>query len=201
VLPFGDSITFGIGFDGGYRVELFTKAVNAGQKITFVGDSQVANGPAMVAGMPFPRLNGGYSGFTIAGITADGTFNKAFTTTPDIVLLHIGTNDIGGGGPQGMRDRLSMLIDKIVMRAPNALVVVAQIIPLQTATNQTLDTFNSLIPALVQMKADQGKHVVIVDMHTGFMVNMLGDGVHPNQTGYALMGDRWYSVISSYLPK
>jgi hypothetical protein len=203
ILPFGDSITFGtsspMDLPGGYRIELFTKAVMAGQKITFVGSQM--NGPTMVLGMTFPRNHEGHPGFTIPQITADNVFNPAFMTLPDIVLLHIGTNDANAAtAPATISDRLSMLLDKITTRAPNALVVVAQIIPLGNARNQMVTGYNSMIPGVVQMKTSQGKHVVVVDMNTGF--NMLSpDGIHPDQAGYNTMGDRWYSVISTYLPK
>ena len=43
---------------------------------------------------------------------------------------------------------------------------------------------------------------MLADMNTGFTSSMLSsDGVHPNQTGYDFMGDQWYSVIGSLLPK
>jgi lysophospholipase L1-like esterase len=201
ILPFGDSITFGTStpasIPGGYRVELFTKAVMAGQKVTFVGDPRQANGPMTAAGMPFPRDNAGYPGFTIAQVTADNTFNPAFTTTPDIVLLHIGTNDIFGGNPQGMADRLSTLVDKVAMRAPNALVVVAKIIRLASGN---VDPYNALIPGVVQAKVSQGKHIIVADLN-GPMPMLSTDGIHPNQAGYNTMGDTWYAAISSYLPR
>jgi len=167
----------------------------AAQMITFVGDPRQANGPMTVAGMPFPRDNAGYPGFTIAQVTADNTFNPAFTTMPDIVLLHIGTNDVRGGDPQGMADRLSMLIDKITMRAPNALVVVAKIIRL---VGSNVDTYNGLIPDVVQTKVAQGKHVIVADLNAP-MPMLSTDGIHPNQAGYNTMGDTWYAAISSYL--
>src|SRR5512141_2681279 len=51
-LPLGASITWGIGYDGAYRVELFSKAIGAQKKITFTGS--LSNGPSTVAGQPFP---------------------------------------------------------------------------------------------------------------------------------------------------
>jgi hypothetical protein len=46
--------------------------------------------------------------------------------------------------------------------------------------------YNSMIPGVVQMKASQGKHVV-VDMNTGFTM-LSPDGIHPDQAGYNTMG-------------
>ena len=62
-MPFGDSITDGFGTAGGYRVELFRLAHEAGKNITFVGSA--SNGPATVDGATFPPQHEGHSGFTI----------------------------------------------------------------------------------------------------------------------------------------
>src|SRR5947207_492514 len=57
ILPLGDSLTWGLGYEGGYRVALFQRASAAGKRITFVGSLQ--NGPPSVGGQPFPRHNQG----------------------------------------------------------------------------------------------------------------------------------------------
>src|SRR5512141_709254 len=44
IMPFGDSITDGFGVPGGFRVELFRLAHQAGKNVTFVGTG--SNGPA-----------------------------------------------------------------------------------------------------------------------------------------------------------
>ena len=200
ILPLGDSITWGIQYDGAYRVELFTKAVGDGKKITFTGS--LSNGPSTVAGQPFPKANEGHSGWTIdqdAGLIP----SPALMTIPNIVLLHIGTNDIyASSGQSTMPDRLGKLVDKIIAGAPDALVVVAKITPLSnTSWNATIKTYNDAIPGVIKTRADAGKHVIGADMNTGFTSGMLSsDGVHPNQSGYDFMGDQFYSVIKSYLP-
>jgi lysophospholipase L1-like esterase len=200
ILPLGDSITWGLQYDGAYRVELFAKAVGAGKKVTFTGSQ--SNGPAMVAGQTFPKNNEGHSGWTITQV-AGLVPSPALSTTPHIVLLHIGTNDVYVGSGQAMMgDRLGSLVDKITSAAPNALVVVAKIVPLSSANwNATIKTYNDGIPALVQKRADMGKHVMVVDLNTGFMPSMLSnDGVHPNKSGYDFMGDKWFAAISDLLP-
>ena len=200
ILPLGDSITWGIQYDGAYRVELFTKAVADNKKITFTGS--LSNGPSMVAGQTFPKANEGHSGWTIdqdAGLIP----SPALMTIPNIVLLHIGTNDIyASSGQSTMPDRLGKLVDKIIAGAPDALIVVAKITPLSNSSwNSTIKTYNDAIPGIVKTRADAGKHVINGDMNTGFTSSMLSsDGVHPNQSGYDFMGDQWYSVIKSYLP-
>ncbi|HMI87690.1 MAG TPA: SGNH/GDSL hydrolase family protein [Polyangiaceae bacterium] len=201
ILPLGDSITWGIQYDGAYRVELFSKAVAAGQKITFTGS--LSNGPDMVSGMAFPKSNEGHSGWTIAQVTGLVP-TPAFATAPHIVLLTIGTNDIyAASGQSTMPDRLGSLVDKIIEAAPNALLLVAKITPLSNANwNQTIATYNGAIPGIVQTRAAAGKHVMLADMNTGFTSSMLStDGIHPNKSGYDFMGDVWYAALSNLLPK
>jgi lysophospholipase L1-like esterase len=194
ILPLGDSITDGIGFSGGYRVSLFSRALADNKTITFVGGSM--NGPTMVSGQPFPRAHEGHSGWTIAQI--DGIVpDPALGPTPHIVLLHIGTNDMASMG-SGAPNRLGALIDQIVADLPDALLVVAKIIPFPGASSQ-VNTFNNAVPGVVEQRASAGKHVILVDQFTGFPTNELGDGVHPNQAGYTRMAGVWYAAISSYL--
>jgi lysophospholipase L1-like esterase len=156
------------------------------------------NGPTTVAGMTFPRRHAGFSGFTIAGITADNIFNPAMDMMPHIVLLHIGTNDTYmsfSGAPQ----RLGMLIDKLTTRAPNALIVVAKITPYPAQSNNVM-MLNNAIPGLVQERAAMGKHVIMVDQFTGFPNTELGDGIHPNAAGYVRMAGVWFAAIRDLLP-
>jgi lysophospholipase L1-like esterase len=181
-------------------VQLFSRTVAAGQKITFAGS--LVNGPTTVAGATFPRSNEGHNGWTIAQI-AGLVPAPAFTTMPHIVLLMIGTNDVyAGSGQSTMPDRLGALIDKITVAAPDALLVVAKITPLaNTAWKGTVATYNNAIPGVVQARATAGKHVVLVDMNASFTSSMLStDGIHPNKSGYDFMGDTWYAAIANLLP-
>jgi hypothetical protein len=214
VLPLGDSITYGLitivadqassdpsinGKDshGGYRVELFSDAVAAGKNMTFVGSQM--NGPTTVASMPFPKSHEGWSGYTIVQI--QGKAANDVTYGPNIILVHAGTNDTYGSDPTGAPMRLSMLVDYLTTTFPNALVVVAEIIPYPSQMTNT-NLINQSIPAMVQSKVSAGKHVTMVDLNTGFNTSTMlaGDGVHPNQSGYNWMGDKWYAAIGGLLP-
>lgn len=195
ILPLGDSITFGLGFDGGYRVELFRLALKDGHEITFTGTQQ-PNGPSMVDGKPFPRNHEGISGETIQQI-ANRVPTPALRDMPHIVLLHAGTNDMYRD-PNGANTRLGALLDELIAEAPDALIVVSNIIPFPQASGQ-VNSYNATIPGLVEERAKAGAHIVFVDQFTGFPTSELGDGVHPNQAGYARMARAWYGAISEYL--
>jgi hypothetical protein len=194
ILPLGDSITDGIGFSGGYRVELFSLALADEKNITFVGGSM--NGPQMVDGVTFPRSHEGHSGWTVSQI--DGIVpSPALDPEPHIVLLHIGTNDMYQM-PSGANDRLETLVDAILNELPDSLLVVSNIIPFPQSAS-TVNTYNQPIPAMVMERANAGKHILFCEQFEDFPTNELGDGVHPNQAGYERMARRWYDVIGDYL--
>ena len=201
VLPLGDSITHGFNStdDAGYRSELFKDAVTANQKVTLTGS--LSNGPSMVSGQTFPKNHEGHDGFTITQITGYVPPAKAFTTTPHIVLVHIGTNDMtSNANPTTAASQLDTLITNIVKAAPDALVVVAKIVPLGYS-NTNYDQYIAKIPDVVKTHADKNEHVVMVDMSKLPSSDIRGNGnVHPTDKGYADMGDLWYGVIKDYLP-
>jgi lysophospholipase L1-like esterase len=117
---------------------------------------------------------------------------------PDIVLLHIGTNDLTSSSAKStVSDRLAKLLTKIVGVAPDALIVVAKVIPLGYSSSDW-DTYNSKIPGVVQTHTAKGEHMVVVDM-SKLPSNQLS-GVHPNDTGYATMAGYWYDAIKGFLP-
>jgi lysophospholipase L1-like esterase len=212
ILPLGDSITAGAGAqpgdNGGYRVELFTKAVNDSKHITFVGS--LSSGPSTVAGATFPKNHEGHIGWKIDQVSGIATTAQALKDMPQIVLLFIGTNDEGYASSEaGASDRLGQLIDKIVAALPSSLLVVSSIYPFPGCkdTNYTatqcaanVAAYDAAIPGVIKQRADQGKHVLYVDMSNLPSSGLSTDGVHPNDTvGYPWMGDSWYAAIRSYL--
>jgi lysophospholipase L1-like esterase len=213
VLPLGDSITEGYGSSGGgYRVELFKQAVQNGKSLTFVGSLQI--GPDMVANRTFPKHHEGHGGYTIdsgtgqSGISGSITDQAIANYHPDIVLLMIGTNDINGNiDVAAAPTRLGNLIDDITMRAPNALVVVATIIPIANdGTNQKVKTYDDALGGVVNSRASAGKHVVLLDNYAAFSkdpsyrTTLMFDYLHPNDAGYAVLGQSFYGAISALLP-
>lgn len=201
VLPLGDSITHGFSSsdDAGYRSALFKLAVAANQKVTFIGS--LSNGPSSVAGQTFPKNHEGHDGITVTGITGYVPPAKAFTTTPQIVLLHIGTNDMtSNADPTTTANQLDTLLTNLVQAAPDALVVVAKIVPLGY-DNTNYDQYIAKIPDVVKTHASKNEHVVMVDMSTLPSSDIHGNGnVHPTDNGYADMAKLWYGVIEGYLP-
>ena len=215
ILPLGDSITFGEGSSGGgYRVELFRQAVQASQRITFIGTAP-PNGPTDVAGQPFPRAHQGHQGFVINGGGFSPTASLSLVLNdalpvlePHIVLLMAGTNDINGNNNLVQAPaRLIGLLDQIELSEPEALVVVAQLTPTRDAVlNARIEAFNAAIAEQLGALAAAGRHVAVVDMYTPFVQTpdyqnaLFFDRLHPNDAGYAVMAGVWYESIRALLP-
>jgi lysophospholipase L1-like esterase len=209
ILPFGDSITRGVksSDDGGYRSALYKLILAAKQKATFVGSA--ANGPTQVSGQPFPRNHEGHAGWTIdpgynmlsSSYSGISTLvpSPALNSSPHIILLMIGTNDLFARDTAGMATRLEALLDKIAQYAPNALIVLAQLTPLGH-DDPNLTAYNAKIPGILQAHAAKGQHIIGVDM-SKLPTSELADGTHPTDQGYAYMANIWYPAIKDLLPK
>jgi lysophospholipase L1-like esterase len=201
ILPLGDSITHGYGStdDAGYRSALFKAIVTANQNVTFIGSQTNPTKPLSVSNKSFPANHEGHDGITVSGITGWVPPAKAFTATPHIVLLHIGTNDVtSNADPATTADQLDILVADLVKAAPDALILVAKIIPL-FYTSTTYNNYVAKIPGIVSNHAANKEHVVMVDM-TSFPSTDFGNGVHPSDQGYVYMGNLWYQAIKGYLP-
>lgn len=189
IMPLGDSITDGFNTPGGYRIKLWSNIKNAGYSIDFVGSQ--TNGPAELG----DKNHEGYSGWKIEQIDAEinGWMNAA---KPDIVLLHIGTNNIAFGGGN-YESALGALFDKICAKLPDGgKLYVAKIVPLSFSD---VSGFNNQVAAAVKKSSDAGKPVYLVDMYSALTTADLGDGVHPSLTGYNKMADVWFKAIKDDL--
>jgi lysophospholipase L1-like esterase len=189
----------GVTGGGGYRIELFRLAMKDGMDITYVGGSR--NGPATVDGLAFPQSHEGHSGWTIQQIDNLVQNNNALGVNPNIILLHIGTNDMYSTvAPVADADkRLGTLIDHITTKQPNALLVVSNIIPLAVLATAEVPKYNAKIPAILNSRIQAGKNIIFVDQFQGFPTSELADQVHPNAAGYARMAKKWYAAIKPYL--
>ena len=191
VMPLGDSITDGITAAGAYRTKLWKNITNSGLSVDFVGS--LSGGPSDLG----DKNHEGHSGWRIDEIS--NKINSWMDTyKPQIVLLHIGTNDISqkydlNNAPA----RLGDLVDKICAKLPSGgKLYVAKIIPISYAD---ATSYNNQITSIVQNKKNQGKPVFMVDMYSALTLSDLADGVHPNANGYGKMADVWFNAIKGDL--
>jgi lysophospholipase L1-like esterase len=191
IMPLGDSITYGAGSDStsGYRAALWDRLVEqAGYNIDFVGSQQSGALP--------DRDNEGHPGWRIDQIAAD-IDGWMSTYQPDVVLLHIGTNDMNQGyhvatAPQ----RLGALLDQILADRPATVIIVAKIVPsLNPVTEARIKAYNAALPGIA---AARGSRVHVVDMSALSPADM-HDNLHPNDLGCARVAVRWYSALETVL--
>jgi len=144
-------------------------------------------------------------------ISPPGPYLDAFN--PDIILLHIGTNDISHEGAAALTNQkisaILDLVDEYEIRANKEVIVFVALIinrvkPWGTPAYQTT-AFNNGIRTILQNRIASGDKIVIVDMENdaGFVysyeVDMSedGQGLHPNEVGYSKMASLWYSSIEA----
>lgn len=149
-MPLGDSITRGSAgsynskgkhITIGFRGPLFNSLKNAGYNIDFVGSR--TDGPPSIPYLGVPQYydydNEGHSGWEAAESTSDPYYPaydmlsnlKGFLNEnpPDIILIHLGTNDLETGqSPTGVANDISSLLDSIYTFNPNIVVFLAKII-------------------------------------------------------------------------
>jgi lysophospholipase L1-like esterase len=196
VLPLGDSITAGIiagdPRQGGYRTVLWKMAQAQNWNMHFVGGS--GSGPD-----DLPEKNHeGHPGARIEEITS--IVPRMAQYRPQIVLLHAGTNDlINNVSPQQAADRMVVLLNRLTETLPDAVIIVAQIVPSQAKGGENIPLFNQFLAGTVDSMADQGKHITTVDMYHALGPGDLSDGIHPNQSGYQHMAEVWYQALGRLL--
>ncbi len=199
ILPLGDSLTSGIGYEGSYRVALFALAHAAGKSITFTGSLQ--NGADACGWRCVSQASRGAQRLEDRRHHGDVP-RPALKTVPHIVLLHVGTNDVyAQESREQMVRRAELLIDRLEQALPRALIAVAQIVP-QTdpALRDRSAQYNAELTRRVQERRTRGEHLLVVDQFSGFPLTLLSDGVHPTQVGYEHMASAWYAAIAPYLP-
>lgn len=119
-------------------------------------------------------------------------FSKA---SPDVVLWHIGTNDTWGGRRAELLLRAySAVLDALRERNPSVVIVVAQILP-NGQTKGTVEELNRAIPTWAAQNRTATSPIHVVDMHSGYDLAWMRDGVHPNDTGLRWMVDKWFDAL------
>jgi lysophospholipase L1-like esterase len=197
VMPLGDSITESTAGRNSYRYYLWHRLISHGYRVDFVGSEHgVGNGPP--ANSDFDMDHEGHSGWRADEIV---THIQAWAAaaSPDVVLLHIGTNDLWQGQSVASTvTDIGAIIDTLRSVNPRIRILLAQLIA------QTGDAFisplNAALPALAAEKDRPESPIVLVDQYTGFdPSSMTYDGTHPNDIGDSRMADRWFEKLGPTL--
>ena len=199
VMPLGDSIT---GSPGCWRALLWQKLQQAGQtQVDFVGTL-----PPQGCGFTYDGENEGHGGILATNIASQNQLPAWLSAThPDIVMMHLGTNDVWSNLPPAtILAAFSTLVDQMRASNPSMKILVAQILPMNPSNcaecGQRVVAFNAAIPAWAASKTTAASPITVVDQWTGFNTAAdTGDGVHPDDSGNVKIADRWYSPLTAAL--
>lgn len=189
VMPLGDSITSGEW--GGYRADLQRELKGAVPwRVDFVGSLE--DGPEVPGG----GSHEGHPGATIDDL-ALGIEDWLGRHNPDIILLHIGTNDIWrGASAEVSTARLDRLLEEIYIVRPEAHVVLASIAPMYVGQDAAWTSFNAAMPGLARKHEAQGRSISLVDMAQALeRPDLHEDGVHPLPSGFRKMAEGFRDQI------
>jgi len=238
-MAIGDSITAGWpSTEPSYRLPFWDLMEARNRSFRMVG-SEVGNYGGMVNGVSTFSI---ISSWPAEGWPASGQRHAAFpgifavdyangilgqvlnfigpSNTPDIALVHIGSNDMGfNSSANAVAAAISSIIDQLRAANPNVRVLLAQVIPAGNSfpgsNYPAVSQLNAVIPGLVASKTTAASPVVLVDHSTGYSiadfnyavsyepidnVTLSPDTIHPNLTGQAEMARRWLAAVDQVEP-
>jgi large repetitive protein len=201
IMPLGDSITLGCcsgtSNEGGYRTRLYSLLADSGYQVDFVGTQSDANNPELP-----DRDHEGHGGSRIDDIRSGlGSWLKE-TEDPDVILLHIGTNDFSANSELGAaQNKLRSLLIELSAARPNSKIIVSTLIPRtdDAAIESIQLAYNQSVPQIVNEQASLGRQVSWVDVHDALDPDDLSEGVHPNDSGYQKMAGAWLPAITQVI--
>jgi hypothetical protein len=208
IMPLGDSITVGPNGQSCWRAKLWQKLKAAGvTDIDFVGSVKEAS----CEGEYDPDTEG-QAAIGVSGLANDNLLPGWLRAAqPDIVLLHLGTNDIAYGIAEygltmtAIEEGYQRLLNQFRTYRSTIHVLVAQIIPIER-TNACPDcardvvALNNFLAQFVQRHSTEQSSLTIVDQHTGFNVATdTTDGVHPNDAGHEKIATKWLAPLEAVI--
>lgn len=197
ILPLGDSITQGGGGYPSYRRSLWFMLKDAGYNVDFIGSQRDFVGYVPKHYIDFDLDHEGHWGWEAGEIDGKlGDWLKDYT--PDIVLLHAGTNDffINQDNESTLQEIASM-INKLRAKNPKVVVLLSKIIPMRNKDTQSI---NVAIHRLGRQMHSKQSPIVIVDQYTGYSADINNhDNYHPNIEGEKKMAHRWLYALTPYL--
>ncbi|MGE3153705.1 MAG: SGNH/GDSL hydrolase family protein [Nitrospiraceae bacterium] len=199
IMPLGDSITESSSGFGSYRYYLWQDLAREGFTVDFVG-SMTGTGGEAADSPEFDSDHEGHPGWR-ADEVADHLDGWAGSARPDVVLIHLGTNDLAQGQPPTdvIRD-LTRIIDRLRVVNPHVHILVAQIIPMGAEGPAHVLELNAAIATLADRVGTADSPVEAVDQFTGFdHAGMTWDGIHPNRKGNKTMATVWMQALLPHL--
>ncbi|SPO06759.1 related to acetylxylan esterase [Cephalotrichum gorgonifer] len=182
-MPLGDSITEYTC----WRAKVWDQLVTGGlsNNIDFVGSTNTNPANCKATSGSFDLDHEGHSGFEATEI-ANLYIKDWAKAKPDIVNIHLGTNDISAGtSTSDIIGAIYTILLALRAENPNVAVIVDKIIPNPSHVEQT-QALNAAIPVFVRTYTSEQSPMFTGDVsqEAGYKVEYnKADGVHPNDEG------------------
>lgn len=204
ILPLGDSITQSNSGHKSYRYALWQRLINASADFDFIGSERDnAGGPANwpdYAGKRFDQDHEGHWGWRTDQILGNlEGWLKTYPAAPDVVLMHLGTNDVFQRQTiESTLEELRLIIARLRQANPSVWILMAKLIPTSRAENTGIAALNSQLDAFAGTQYTSLSPVIIVDQNAGYSTDGDSfDGVHPNALGEEKMAQNWFYALQS----
>lgn len=197
IMALGDSITAS---PGCWRAHLWKGLSDNG----YTGIDFVGGQPRQGCGFAYDDEHEGHPG-VLATEVATQLRSWLTATDPDVVLMHLGTNDIWRNrSTEDILAAYTTLVGQMRTQEPDVTVLVAQILPMgQTGCAECgarVEALNAAIPDWAASITTSRSPVVVVDQWTGFSTTTdTYDGVHPNASGDQKIATTWYRALAAAL--
>ena len=200
IMPLGNSITHGEHGSnpiGGFRDDLADLLLGEGISFDLVG--------TLNDGTDYYPKHEGHPGKTADYLAANvNTWLNA--TLPDIVLLHIGTNDINSYyANTDIRDEIENILENVWSFNSNIPILLSSVIPRDDNLNSTNTNLCRLIQQLAVDKLAEGKLIRYVGQNEVWTANpnwrydYLYDAFHPDNDGYYVMAETYFNVLMNQI--
>ncbi len=211
IVPLGDSITQAEKGYNSYRRSLNKKLLAAGYQVNFVGSMNQTKDCTDFPSQDFDFDHEGHWGWRIdeviegrqAQCSGEGKIADWLNNyTPDLALIHLGTNDVfRGDSVSSSSAELKQIVEILRQKNPNIAIFIAQLIPTDDKqVNKAIIDLNQQITTLVAEINQTNSPVILVDQYSGFNPRHdTYDGVHPNLQGEEKIAQKWFEAIDTYL--
>ncbi len=200
LLAAGDSITYGAGGNYfGYRRFLVELGGVAGRELLLIG--------SVTENLGTGEGHEGHPGWTAEELRVALPLWLEIEE-PDILVLHIGTNDIYEGLPlAGAVEAIDKSLETVLRQAPSCLTVLSTIGPYRSPKNSQAVQLNQELRAMAARRAAAGQRIVLADSYRTLtdsgvsLEQLLSDSAHPSDLGYYLMAKEiWQALAAANSP-
>ncbi|MCK5740032.1 DUF4038 domain-containing protein, partial [bacterium] len=179
--------------NGGYRSYLSEMLQLLGWDFQLVGELSDAAG-----------AHEGHDGFMSSDLL-NGLPQILTANNPDVVLLHIGTNDLPTPiNADSCYANIRSMVQEIEIFNPSTQVFVARIIPCLINIPLAVDRYPEIerLNTLLNALPNEFQTVKLVDMWAAFIntpnweTELMSDTWHPNEAGYSFMAEIWRNKLT-----